>query len=270
MNRVCRSYLEKFVIVFIDDILVYSKTQEEHEMHLGLVLKLLKEEKLYAKFSKCELWLREVQFLGHVIYGDDIHVDPSKIEAVKNWKAPRTPSEVRSFLGLAGYYRRLKVARDCQKSYADKRRKPLEFSVGDYVLLKVSPWKCVVCFRKKGKLTPRFVVPFKIIEKVGPVAYRLDLPEELNGVHDTFHVSNLKKCLSDPTLQVPLDEIQVDVKLNFMEESVEILEREIKKLKRSRIAIVKVWWNSKRRPEFTWEREDQMKLKYPHMFSADK
>ncbi|GJX16288.1 putative reverse transcriptase domain-containing protein, partial [Tanacetum coccineum] len=162
---------------------------------------------------------------------------------------------------------RLKAARDRQKSYADKRRKPLEFSVGDYVLLKVSPWKGVVRFGKKGKLAPRFVGPFEIIEKVGPVAYRLDLLEELNGVHDTFHVSNLKKCLADPTLQVPLDEIRVDAKLNFMEEPVEILDKEFKKLKRSRIAIVKVWWNSKRGPEFTWEREDQMKLKYPHLFS---
>ncbi|GJU91588.1 putative reverse transcriptase domain-containing protein [Tanacetum coccineum] len=102
---------------------------------------------------------------------------------------------------------RHKAARDRQKSYADKRRKPLEFSVGDYVLLKVSPWKGGVRFRKKGKLAPRFVGPFEIVEKVGPVAYRLDLPKELNGIHDTFHVSNLKKCLVDPTLQVPLDEI---------------------------------------------------------------
>ncbi|GKF67678.1 putative reverse transcriptase domain-containing protein [Tanacetum coccineum] len=92
---------------------------------------------------------------------------------------------------------RLKAARDRQKSYADKRRKPLEFSVGDFVLLKVSPWKGVVRFGKKGKLTPRFVGPFEIIEKVAPVAYRVDFPEELNGVHDTFHVSNLKKCLAD-------------------------------------------------------------------------
>ncbi|GJY79754.1 putative reverse transcriptase domain-containing protein [Tanacetum coccineum] len=123
---------------------------------------------------------------------------------------------------------KLKAARDRQKSYADKRRKPLEFSVGDYVLIKVSPWKGVVHFEKKCKLEPRSLW-----------SYRLDLPEELNGVHDTFHVSNLKKCLADPTPQVPLDEIQVDAKLNFMEEPMEILEREFKKLKRSRISIVK-------------------------------
>ncbi|GKE14185.1 hypothetical protein Tco_1421762, partial [Tanacetum coccineum] len=163
---------------------------------------------------------------------------------------------------------RLKAARVRQKSYADKRMKPLEFSVGDYVLLKVSLGKGVIYFRKKGKLAPRFVGPFKIVEKVSHVAYRLRLPEEFNGVHDTFHVSNLKKCLADPTLQVPLYEIRVDAKLNFVEEPVEILKREFKKLKRSRIAIVKVRWNSKHGPEFTWEREDQMRHKYHHLFSS--
>ncbi|GJV79772.1 putative reverse transcriptase domain-containing protein [Tanacetum coccineum] len=471
---------------------------------------------MYAKFSKCELWLREVQFLGHVINGNGIHVDPSKIKAVKNWKAPRTPTEVRSFLGLAGYYRRfienfskiaksltiltqkslpdgpedfvvycdafgiglgcvlmqrgkviayaarqlkiheknytthdlelgvvmfalkiwrhylygtksiklfsdynceiryhpgkanvvadalvgrkeywwhgmkkdiaeyvskcltcLKVKAEHQRPsgllrqpeipvwkwegitmdfvtklpmtssghdtiwvimdrltksahflhmredykmdrlarlylnkivvrhgvpisiisdrdshftssyhssvrcapfealYGRKCRSPIMWAeVGEGQLIgpelvqetteKISqikdrlkaPWKVVVHFGKKGKLPPRFVGPFEIIEKVGPVAYRLDLPEELNGVYDTFHVSNLKKCLADPTLQVPLDEIRVDAKLNFMEEPVEILEKEFKKLKRSRIAIVKVRWNSKRGSEFTWECED--------------
>ncbi|GJZ80776.1 putative reverse transcriptase domain-containing protein [Tanacetum coccineum] len=139
---------------------------------------------------------------------------------------------------------RFKAAHDRQKSYVDKRRKPLEFSVGDHVLLKVLPWKGVVRFGKKGKLTPRFVGPFEITKRIGPVAYQLRLPQELNNVHDTFHVSNLKKFLADPTLHVPLKEIQVDAKLNFVEEHVEVLEREIKKLKRRRIPIVKVRWNS--------------------------
>ncbi|GKB70034.1 hypothetical protein Tco_0931446, partial [Tanacetum coccineum] len=131
----------------------------------------------------------------------------------------------------------LKAARDRLKSYVDKRRKPLEFSVGDHVLLRVSPWKGVVHFRKKGKLAPRFVGPFEITKRIGPVAYRLRLLEDLNGVHDTFHMLNLKKCLADPSLQRPLEEIQVNAKLNFVEEPIEILEREIKKLKRSRNPI---------------------------------
>ncbi|GJU22267.1 putative reverse transcriptase domain-containing protein [Tanacetum coccineum] len=539
MNRVCRSYLDKFVIAFIDDILVYSKTREEHEIHLGLVLELRKKEKLYAKFSKCEFWLREVQFLGHMInedglagyyrrfienfskiakpltvltqksktydWGEEqensfqtlkdklcnapilalldgsedfvlkiheknytthdlelgavvfalkiwrhylygtksvIYTDHKSLQHIfsqkelnmqqRSWielfsdydyeicyhpgkanvvadalsrKEKVKPNRVRAiridemielrsdgalyyldriwvplkddvrtlimdeayklkysihpgadkmyydlrdrtssghdiiwvivdrltksthFLPMCEDYKmdrlarlylneivarhgvsisiisdhdsrftsrfwqsmqealgtrldmstayhpqtdgqkvgegqligpelvqettekisqikdRLKDARDRQKSYADMRREPLEFSVGDYILLKVSPWKGVVRFRKKGKLAPRFIGPFEVIEK---------------------------KCLADPTQQVPLDEIRVDAKLNFVEEPVEILEREFKKLKRSRITIVKVRWNSKHGPEFTWEREDQMKLKYPHLFSADK
>ncbi|GJV80801.1 hypothetical protein Tco_1516671 [Tanacetum coccineum] len=148
-------------------------------------------------------------------------------------------------------------------SYADKRRKPLEFEVGDQVLLNVSPWKGVVHFGKKGKLAPRYVGPFEILEKIGLVAYRLRLPEELSSVHDIFHVSNLKKCLADANLHVPLDEIKVDKTLHFVEEPIEIMEREIKKLKHRNIALVKVRWNSKRGPEFTREHKDQMRNKYP-------
>ncbi|GJY86210.1 putative reverse transcriptase domain-containing protein, partial [Tanacetum coccineum] len=265
MNRVCKPYLDKFVIIFIDDILIYSKTKEEHEVHLKLVLELLRKEKLYAKVSKCEFWLEEVHFLDHV--------DPSKSEAVRNWMIIlRIGSYTRRFqdvklariyigeiisrngiltledimracvIDFGGSYQlsircapfealygrkcrshviwaeiggssligpelvqemtnkvvlvkeKPKAARDRQKSYADNRRKPLEFEVGDRVMLKVSPWKGDIRFGKKGKLAPRYVGPFEILERIGPVAYRLRLPEELSGVHDTFHVSNLKKC----------------------------------------------------------------------------
>ncbi|GJT33889.1 putative reverse transcriptase domain-containing protein [Tanacetum coccineum] len=152
-------------------------------------------------------------------------------------------------------------------SYVDKRRKPLEFQVGDKVMLKVSPWKGVICFGKRGKINPRYIGPFKILAKVGMVAYQLKLPEQLSRVHSTFHVSNLKKCLSDEPLAIPLDEIHIDDKLNFIEEPIEIMDREVKRLKQSRIPIVKVRWNSRRGPEYTSECEDQMQKKYPNLLA---
>ncbi|GKE26389.1 putative reverse transcriptase domain-containing protein [Tanacetum coccineum] len=136
----------------------------------------------------------------------------------------------------------IQAAQDRQKSYADRRRKPLEFEVGDKVMLKV------------------------IIAKVGTLAYRLELPEQLSRVHSTFHVSNMKKCFVDEPLAIPLDEIQIDDKLHFTEEPVEIMDREVKQLKQSRIPIMKVRWNSRQGPEFTWEHEYQMKKKYPYLF----
>ncbi|GJY65797.1 putative reverse transcriptase domain-containing protein [Tanacetum coccineum] len=135
---------------------------------------------------------------------------------------------------------RMQATRDRQKSYADKRRRPLEFEVGDKVMLKVAPWKGVMRFGKHGKLNPRYIGPFRIIERIGPVAYRLELPQELSRVHNVFHICNLKKCLSNDTLVIPLEEIQFDDKLNFIEEPVEIMDREVKQLKRSRIPIIKV------------------------------
>ncbi|GKA94930.1 putative reverse transcriptase domain-containing protein [Tanacetum coccineum] len=131
-------------------------------------------------------------------------------------------------------------ARDRQKSYADLKRKPMEFQVGDRVMLKVSPWKGVVRFSKRGKLNPRYVGPFKVLKKVGSVAYKLELPQELSKVHKTFHVSTLKKCYSDEPLAVPLKGLHIDDKLQFVKEPVEIMEREVKRLKRSRIPLVKV------------------------------
>nr|GFA96720.1 putative reverse transcriptase domain, ribonuclease H-like domain, aspartic peptidase domain protein [Tanacetum cinerariifolium] len=126
---------------------------------------------------------------------------------------------------------RMQATSDRQKSYADLKHKPMEFQVGDKVMLKVSPWKGVVCFGKRGKLSPRYVGPFKVLKRVGDVAYKLDLPEELRKVHNTFHVSNIKKCHADEPLAVPLDVLQFDDKLHFVEEPVEIMDREVKRLK---------------------------------------
>ncbi|GKA15459.1 hypothetical protein Tco_0919146 [Tanacetum coccineum] len=135
--------------------------------------------------------------------------------------------------------KRIQAARDTQKSFADKNRKPMDFQVRDMVMLKVSHWKGMIHFGKQGKLNPRYIRPFK-------------------------------KCYADEPLAISLDEIQIDDKLNFIEEPVEIMDHEVKQLKQSRIPIVKVRWNSRRGPEFTWEREDQMKNKYPHLLAKSK
>nr|GEY45196.1 putative reverse transcriptase domain-containing protein [Tanacetum cinerariifolium] len=369
INRVCKPYLDEFAIVLIDDILVYSKNKKEHEEHLKAILEFLKKEELYAKFSKYEFWIPNVQFLGYVIDSQGIHLDPAKIESIKDWASPKTPTEIRQFLGLTGYYqsedfvvyydashkglgavlmqrekvityasRQLKIhekkykphdlelgstelrkpeniknedvggmliknskdleklrteklepradgnlclngrswlpcyvqettekiiqikqkmhaARVRQKSYADLKHKPMEFQVGDNVMVKVSLWKGVVHFGKRGKQNPRYVRPFKVLEKVGSVAYKLELPQELSRVHNTFHVSNLTKCHADEPLVVPLDGLHFDDKLQFVEEPVKIMDREVKHLRQSRVPIVKVRWNSRRGPEFTWERK---------------
>nr|GEU36398.1 hypothetical protein [Tanacetum cinerariifolium] len=395
INRVCKPYLDKFVIVFIYDILIYSKTKEEHKVYLKLVLESLRKEKLYAKFSKFEFWLEKVHFLGYVVnhnvftmivsYYDKVNVVSDVLTKKKRVKSRRVrgmilvaqneafkqenilierlhgldqqmeikgdeslyfmdriwvllvgrvmdeahasrnlvhPRADKTYYNLKDMYWKPRVekdiatyvsnswiclkgegcnvaysmgrdweisltglelvqettnkvmlvkenpkaTRDRQKSYVDYGRKPLVFEVGDRVLLKVMPWKGVVHFGKKGKLEPRYVGPFEILERIGLVAYRLRLHEELNSVHDTFHVSNMKNCMEDANLQVPLHEIKVDKTLRFVEEPVGIMDPEIKKLKRRKIALVKVRWNLKCGLEFTWEHEDHMRIKYPQLF----
>ncbi|KAI3819645.1 hypothetical protein L1987_13487 [Smallanthus sonchifolius] len=135
---------------------------------------------------------------------------------------------------------RLKTAQDRQKSYVDKRRRPIEFHVGYYVLLNVSPWKGIRRFRKRGKLSPRFIGPFQIMDRVGKVAYRLELLEELSGIHSTFHVSHLRKCLAEKTSHVPLNDIEIDERLNYIEKPMAILDRKDKRLRNKVIKQVKV------------------------------
>nr|GEW99884.1 transposon Ty3-G Gag-Pol polyprotein [Tanacetum cinerariifolium] len=180
----------------------------------------------------------------------------------RSWRSstPRSKNSSRDNREIVQIKQRIQAARDRHKSYTDLKRKPMEFQVGDRVMLKVSPWKGVIHFGKRGKLNPRYVGPFKVLKKVGFVAYKLELPQELSRVHNTFHVSNLKKCYADEPLAVLMDGLHFDDKLHFVEEPVEIMDQEVKQLKRSHIPIVKVRWNSRRGPEFTWEREDQFQI----------
>nr|GFA20024.1 putative reverse transcriptase domain-containing protein [Tanacetum cinerariifolium] len=305
MNRVCKPYLDKFMIVFIDDILIYSKDEKEHEEHLKAILELLKKEELYAKFSKCEFWIPKVQFLHHVIDSQGIHVDSAEIESgdkqeaafqllkQKLCSAPilALPEGSEDFIiysdasnkGLGAVL----MQREKVISYASRQLKiheknytthDLELGAVVQILnartelrkpenIKKEDVGGVVRFGKRGKLNPRYVGPFKVLERVGDVAYKLDLPKKLSIVHNTFHVSNLKKCHAGKPLAVPLDGLHFEDKLYFVEEPVEIVDCKVKRLKQSRIPLVKVRWNSKRGPEFTWEREDQFRKKYPHLFA---
>ena len=150
---------------------------------------------------------------------------------------------------------RLKIAQDRQKSYADNRRRDLEFEVGDMVFLRISPWKGVLRFGKRGKLSPRYIGPYRIVERIGEVAYRLELPSDLDRIHDVFHVSMLRKYIPDPSHVLT-------------EQPVQILDRREQVLRNKTIPLVKVLWRSHTVEEATWEHEEQMKRHYPHLFDA--
>ncbi|KAL4020645.1 hypothetical protein IC575_019426 [Cucumis melo] len=161
---------------------------------------------------------------------------------------------------------RMHTAQSRQKSYADVRRKDLEFEIGDKVFLKVAPMKGVLRFERKGKLSPRFVGPFEILERIGPVAYRLALPPSLSTVHDVFHVSMLRKYVPDPSHVVDYEPLEIDENLSYVEQPVEVLAREVKTLRNKQIPLVKVLWRNHRVEEATWEREDDMRSRYPELF----
>nr|GEV04615.1 putative reverse transcriptase domain-containing protein [Tanacetum cinerariifolium] len=322
INRVCKSYLDKFMIIFIDDIFIYSNIKQEHEEHLKLILELLKKEELklwklrLRQENQKNLKAEDVGGVGcddlktlimhkshKLIYSvhpgsDKMYQDMKKLywwpnikadiatyvskcltclkalgtrldmstayHSQTNGQSERTIQTMKDMLRACmidfrngkdrhlplikfsynnSYHTSIKAApfealygRKCRspvcwakKSYTDVRRKPLEFQVGDKVMLKVSPWKGVICFGKRGKLNSRYIGPFKVLAKVRTVAYRLELPQQLSRFHSTFHVSNLKKCLSDESLAIPLDEIHIDDKLHFVEDPVEIMDHEVKR-----------------------------------------
>ena len=158
---------------------------------------------------------------------------------------------------------RLKVATDRQKSYADMRRKDIRYEIGEKVFLKVSPWKKVMRFRKNGKLSPRFIGPYEVIEKVGQVAYRLAFAPELENIHNVFHVSMLRRYSSNPSHEVSSETIDLRPNLTYEEVPVEILAREVKELRKKRIPLVKVLWRNHKTDETTWENEEVMRQQYP-------
>ncbi|KAI3445216.1 hypothetical protein Pfo_001881, partial [Paulownia fortunei] len=162
---------------------------------------------------------------------------------------------------------RMKIAQSRQKSYADKRRKDLEFAIGDHVFLKVAPMKGVMRFGKKGKLSPRYVGPFEILERVGDKAYRVALPPSLSSVHKVFHVSILRKYISNPSHVLSYEPLELTPDLAYEEKPVQILDQKEKELRTKKIRLVKVLWRNHSIEDATWEREEEMQSKYPELFA---
>ncbi|GJU75181.1 putative reverse transcriptase domain-containing protein [Tanacetum coccineum] len=323
MNRVCKPYLDKFVIVFIDDILIYSKNKQEHEEHLKLILELLKKEELYAKFSKCEFWIPKVLFLDHMIDSEGIHVDPAKIEAIKDWTSPKSPTEIRQFLGLAGYYRRFIEGRKAfqllkQKlsvppipclpegsedfiAYCDASKKGL----GAVLMQEEKIWrhyfketKCTVFTDHKSL---QHILDQKEVEHeatrwirretkvkssealvMGLVAWisksilnvsEVDEPRRTLRSEDVEvgYIVMGRICGCDHArryqIKVPIHPWVSDKMYQDHDETILVAQLESRLSHLSRDPLVKVQWNSKKGPEFTWECKDQFKKKYSHLFT---
>ncbi|GJZ00169.1 ATP-dependent DNA helicase PIF1-like protein [Tanacetum coccineum] len=284
LARGCQAYLAHIIDTqkstpCLDNILVVREYPNVFPEKLP-VLSMLKHEKLYAKFSKCEFWLREVQFLGHVINNEGIKVDPTKINAIMNWEQPKTPTEIGSFLDLARNEKRHSKESMSSKPLAELYLRKLVARHGVPVSI-VSDrdnrftsrfWQRfqedlgVIRFRKHGKLGTHYIGPFRITDRVGKVAYRLKLPEELDNIHNTFHVSQLRKCLVYETKYVPLVDIVVDEKLGYIEEPVEILDTMVKKLRRKEIILFKVRRKHRKGLDYTWEPEEELIKYYPAFY----
>ncbi|KAA3470401.1 RNA-directed DNA polymerase-like protein [Gossypium australe] len=265
MNRISQPCLDKFVVVFIDDILTYSHDENEHVEHLRTVLQILRDNQLYAKFSKSEFWHKEVGFLGHIVLGDGIRVDLSKISAIVDWKPPRNVSEIRSFLGMVGYYRRF------VKGFSIIATPMMRLLQKDVK----SEWteNCQQSFEKlKALLTeapyPRFIGPYEITERIRPVAYHLAFLSELEKIHDVFHVFMLRCYRLDPSHVIVPSEVEIQPDMTYREEPVNILAREVEQLRNKSIALVKVLSQRHGVEEATWEPDEAMRNQYPNLFTS--
>nr|GEX83287.1 putative reverse transcriptase domain-containing protein [Tanacetum cinerariifolium] len=230
------------ITTYVSKCMTCAKVKAEHQRPLGLLVQpkipKLKWDNITMDFvTKIPKSIKAAPF--EALYGRKCHSPVCWTEVGEaQILGPELIQETTE--KIVQIKQRMEAAHDRQKSYADLKRKAMEFQVGDKVMLKVSPWKGVVCFGKQGKLNPRYVGPFEVLEKIGKFSYKLELPEELSRVHHMFHVSNLKKCHADEPLAVPLDGLHFNDKLHFVEEPVEIMDHEVKRLKRSRIPLIKV------------------------------
>nr|GEU29835.1 putative reverse transcriptase domain-containing protein [Tanacetum cinerariifolium] len=327
MNRVCRPILDKSNIVFIDDILVYSKSEKEHEAHLREFLETLRKERLTSKavwkdttarnpgveigkdyyglrmpvHKLAKIYVNEIvarhgvpvsivldrdgrftsnfwrdfqeelgmrlhmsttfhpqtdgqEFTYNNSYHASIKMPPYEMlygrkyrmlvcwDEVGSKELASTNVVLATTENIETICERLKEAQDRWKSYANKKRIPIEFNVGDFIMLKVSPWKGVIRFKNKGKLSSRFIGPFKILKRVEEVAYTLELPDKMRGIHNTFHVSYLRKCLADESSVITLDEVEINLESTFQEKPIAILGRKSRQLRNKEIPLVKVEW----------------------------